>query len=96
MKVTGRYLLLFKYFDEFKQCEIEARENEIGLWSDGEGEESRVAHKNENTIVYVTRAGKKYHREGCSYFKKKQNIYISRGSMQKKVWAVVNVQSSRV
>ncbi len=55
----------FKYFDEFKQYEREARENEIGLWSDGEGEESPVAYENESDIVYITRAGKKYHREGC-------------------------------
>ena len=59
-----RYFL-FKYFDEFKQYEIEARESEIGLWSNGEGEESQVARKNESNIVYITRAGKKYHREGC-------------------------------
>ena len=61
---ASRYFL-FKYFDEFKQYEIEARENEIGLWSDGGGEESQVARKNESDIVYITRAGKKYHREGC-------------------------------
>jgi hypothetical protein len=59
-----RYFL-FKYFDEFKQYEREARENEIGLWSDGGGEEYRIAYENENNIVYITRAGKKYHREGC-------------------------------
>ncbi len=59
-----RYFL-FKYFDEFKQHEREARENEIGLWSDGGGEESQLAQKNENTIVYITRTGKKYHKEGC-------------------------------
>lgn len=63
-----RYFL-FKYFDEFKQYEREARENGIGLWLDGEGEESQVARKNENNIVYVTRSGKKYHREGCSSLK---------------------------
>ena len=60
---------LFKYFDEFKQYEIEARENEIGLWSEGEGEKSWVAYKNEDNIVYITRSGKKYHREGCSSLK---------------------------
>ena len=59
-----RYFL-FKYFDEFKQYEIEARENEIGLWSDGGGEESQAARKNESDIVYITRTGKKYHKEGC-------------------------------
>ncbi len=55
----------FKYFDEFKQYEREARANEIGLWSDGRGEESQLARENESDIVYITRAGKKYHREGC-------------------------------
>jgi len=59
-----RYFL-FKYFDEFKQYEREARENEIGLWSDREGEESPVAYENESDIVYITRTGKKYHKEGC-------------------------------
>ncbi len=47
-----RYFL-FKYFDEFKQYEREARENEIGLWSDGGGEKSQVSLKNENNIVLV-------------------------------------------
>ena len=60
-----RYFL-FKYFDEFKQYEREARENEIGLWSDREGEEPQAARENENDTVYITRAGKKYHKEGCS------------------------------
>ncbi len=59
-----RYFL-FKYFDEFKQYEREARENEIGLWSDGGGEESFVAYESESDIVYITRTGKKYHKEGC-------------------------------
>ena len=63
-----RYFV-FKYFDEFKQYEREARENEIGLWSDGEGEESQLARKNVNNIVYIARAGKKYHQEGCSYLR---------------------------
>ncbi len=54
-----------KYFDEFKQYEREARENEIGLWSDGERGESPVAYENESDIVYITRTGKKYHKEGC-------------------------------
>ena len=63
-----RYFL-FKYFDEFKQYEREARENEIGLWSDREGKESQAARKNENNIVYITRGGKKYHKEGCNYLR---------------------------
>lgn len=46
---------------------MDIRENEIGLWSDGGEVGSGVAYKNENNIVYITRTGKKYHREGCSY-----------------------------
>lgn len=60
-----RYFL-FKYFDEFKQYEREARENEIGLLSDGGGEESQAARENDSDIIYITRSGKKYHKEGCS------------------------------
>lgn len=63
-----RYFL-FKYFYEFKQYEREARENEIGLWSDGGGEEPQTARENENDTVYITRAGKKYHKEGCRYLR---------------------------
>ncbi len=59
-----RYFL-FKYFDEFKQYEREARANEIGLWSDREGEEPQAARENDSDIVYITRTGKKYHKEGC-------------------------------
>jgi micrococcal nuclease len=59
-----RYFL-FKYFDEFKQYEREARANEIGLWSDGRGEELPVAYENASDIVYITRTGQKYHKEGC-------------------------------
>ncbi len=59
-----RYFL-FKYFDEFKQYEREARENAIGLWSDRGGEKSRVTYENDSDIVYITRFGTKYHKEGC-------------------------------
>ncbi len=55
----------FKYFDEFKQYEREARANEIGLWLDRGGEEFPVAYENKSDIVYITRTGKKYHKEGC-------------------------------
>jgi len=71
-----RYFL-FKYFDEFKQYEREARANEIGLWSDGGGEESPVAYENDSDIVYITRTGKKYHKEGCGSLRRsKIPIYL--------------------
>ena len=60
---------LFKYYDLFKEYEREAREKAIGLWSNVEGQEPLVANKEENPIVYITRTGKKYHREGCSALK---------------------------
>ena len=70
-----RYFL-FKYFDEFNQYEREARENEIGLWSDGAGEEPQAARENDSDIVYITRSGKKYHKEGCNYLRGSK-IHIS-------------------
>ena len=60
---------LFKYYDEFKRYEREAREKEVGLWADVEGMELVVANEDDNPIVYITRTGKKYHREGCSTLK---------------------------
>jgi len=63
-----RYFL-FKYFDEFKQYEKEARKNEIGLWTKRGGEKPTEAYENENNIVYVTRAGEHYHKERCRYLK---------------------------
>jgi len=60
---------LFKYYDEFKQYEREAREKGIGLWATMEEPEQEAANKAENPIVYITRTGKRYHREGCSALK---------------------------
>ncbi|NQT80165.1 MAG: thermonuclease family protein [Candidatus Aminicenantes bacterium] len=61
---------IFKYFDKFWQYEKEAREKKIGLWATVEAPELKAADKSEDTIVYITRTGKKYHREGCSSLKK--------------------------
>jgi endonuclease YncB( thermonuclease family) len=61
----------FKYLDEFRAYEREAREAERGLWGthshdavllasgDGQGK------VDPDQIVYVTRTGTKYHRAGC-------------------------------
>lgn len=61
---------IFKYFDKFWQYEKEAREKKIGLWSYEEKNESKAVDKNDGIIVYITRTGKKYHREGCSALKR--------------------------
>lgn len=60
---------LFKYYDDFKEYEREAREEGIGLWADVEGMGIVVANEDDNPVVYITRTGKKYHREGCSALK---------------------------
>lgn len=57
----------FKYLDEFRQYEKEARENEKGLWSPREEKKPEVR---EDTTVYITKTGKKYHTEDCRYLSK--------------------------
>lgn len=61
---------IFKYFDKFWQYEKEAREKKIGLWATVEEPELKAADKSEDIIVYITRTGKRYHREGCSALKR--------------------------
>jgi endonuclease YncB( thermonuclease family) len=61
----------FKYLDEFRSYEREARAAERGLWgshgndvvllTSGDGQ----AKVDPDQIVYVTRTGTKYHRRGC-------------------------------
>lgn len=58
----------FKYLEEFRQYERDARENERGLWSPKE--EEKKTEVSEETIVYITRTGKKYHTEDCRYLSK--------------------------
>jgi len=57
----------FKYLEEFRAFEREARENRRGLWASKEESKSETS---EDTIVYITKSGKKYHREGCRYLSK--------------------------
>ena len=54
----------FKYLEQFRQYEREARENERGLW--GQKDKDKPKADTEN-IVYITRTGKKYHSENCRY-----------------------------
>ena len=57
----------FKYLEEFKQYERKAKESERGLWSLKEEKKPEVS---EDTIVYITRTGKKYHTGDCRYLSK--------------------------
>jgi len=60
----------FKYMEEFRRYEREARENKRGLWA---GEEQKTVvtkpKADDSTIVYITRTGKKYHLGNCSYLR---------------------------
>ena len=63
----------FKYLDQFRGYEQEAREAGRGLW--GATAESAVmaagdsasADATPEQVVYLTRTGTKYHREGCRF-----------------------------
>jgi len=55
----------FKYLEEFRKYEREARENKRGLWAPREEKDQY-----KNITVYITRTGRKYHRAGCRYLRK--------------------------
>jgi micrococcal nuclease len=63
----------FKYLDEFRAYEREAREAGRGLWSEPTGTaampvvEQVQDSANPAQLVYVTRTGTKYHRDGCRF-----------------------------
>jgi len=59
----------FKFLDEFRRAEQEAREARRGLWA-GETKSAGIKIADSATadsIVFVTRSGTKYHREGCRH-----------------------------
>ncbi|MEJ2109936.1 MAG: thermonuclease family protein [Acidobacteriota bacterium] len=71
----------FKYLKEFQLYEKQAREARKGIWASSRLTPKRqqapiqVAPKNSppanrDQIVYVTRTGSKYHRDGCRYLSK--------------------------
>jgi len=61
----------FKYLEEFRGYEKEARENNRCLWAPKEEIKPKDQIKaNEDTIVYITKTGKKYHSENCRYLSK--------------------------
>lgn len=67
------------YMDQFRQLEVEARESHRGLWSDEAAKASEnwqggdvtssipASLASSDTIVYVSKGGAKYHRQGCSF-----------------------------
>ena len=59
----------FKCLEEFREYEQKARENGRGLWGEQVSEAATDTDKQE-TLVYVTRTWKKYHRDGCHYLSK--------------------------
>lgn len=68
----------FKYLDEFRRLEREAREAGRGLWRQGTVEQAQgrvgavVAEESAKLTVYVTRTGEKYHRAGCRFLARSQ------------------------
>ena len=71
-----------KYLEEFRLFEKQARESEIGMWA--AREEIQQQNVNEDTKVYVTMTGKKYHSDNCRYLSKSKipislKVAIQRG-----------------
>ena len=68
----------FRYLDQFRGYEGEAREAGRGLW--GATPDAAVTSRTSaaddtpksEQIVYVTKTGTKYHREGCRYLARSQ------------------------
>lgn len=61
-----------KYQKLFLELQRKAREENRGLWAEASEEQITPApeEKEEDIIVYITRTGKRYHREGCSSLRK--------------------------
>jgi hypothetical protein len=51
----------FRYMDDFRQVERQAREKGLGLW----GPDPAPSKPSADEVVYVTRTGTRYHRAGC-------------------------------
>ncbi len=68
----------FQHMETFRQLEREARNGRRGLWGDVVGGTNPRASASPETrrpaggaaTVYVTRTGRKYHREGCRFLSK--------------------------
>jgi micrococcal nuclease len=72
----------FKYLEEFRGYERQARAGGRGLWADGSNAvaqqptkttapaAAKAKQQDQEQIVYVSRTGTKYHRAGCRYLAK--------------------------
>jgi len=67
----------FRYMDLFTYYEQRARDNGKGLWSATNtiqnttiNEDNDRSSSSDDTIVYITKTGNKYHRDGCRYLSK--------------------------
>ena len=64
----------FRYLEQFRGYEREAREAQRGLWATSNVAllEATAPTANPDEIVYVTRTGTKYHRAGCRHLARSQ------------------------
>ena len=68
----------FRHMEAFRQFEREARNNRRGLWGDVVGGSNSNASASPQArrsaggtdTIYVTRTGRKYHKEGCRFLSK--------------------------
>lgn len=71
----------FKYLEEFRNYERQARERGVGLWGDSESSQPQLARPpseveaatvtdKKDEIVYITRTGEKYHRASCQHLRR--------------------------
>lgn len=57
-----------KYQEKFLELQKRAREEGKGLWT--ENPEEKLKEETQETLVYVTKTGKKYHLSNCRYLSK--------------------------
>lgn len=80
----GTYLFRQSYMDAYRAAEKDAREHERGMWAQEEAAPtpspspapsagSGQASGDDETIVYITDTGEKYHRGNCRYLKKSKH-----------------------
>ena len=73
-----------KYTDDFLKLERKAREENKGLWSfwgaKANKAESSLSSKD---VVYVTKSGKKYHKENCSSLKSEKTEIAKQEALDK-------------
>jgi micrococcal nuclease len=63
-----------KFAEHFTNLQKEARENNRGLWGETSSENIQTSNlpqlTSDDNAVYITKTGKKYHRDGCRYLSK--------------------------